>query len=81
MDEQRKYVTIGMILTDQEIATAAAIFQNDQNNFHKRVLEELVKPNMERINKSLGGENDPSYLAYMIEYAFLRSRHHKSDTP
>lgn len=66
-------VTIDMILTDAEISRAVHIFKNDTNNFHRRCMEELVKPNMERINKSLGQENDPSYLAYMIEYAMIRA--------
>lgn len=68
-----KTVTIDMILTDAEISRAVYIFQNDPNNFHKRCVESLIKPNLERINASLGQENDPSYLAYMIEYAMIKS--------
>jgi hypothetical protein len=73
MPEKRGYVTIGKILTDVEITKAANIFKNDNVNFHSRCLEELVRPNMERINRSLGQENSPDYIAYMVEYAMIRA--------
>lgn len=29
----------------------------------------IIEPNMERINKALGQENDATYLAYAIQFA------------
>lgn len=69
-------MTIGQILTDAEIQQAFELYRNDPLNFHARVLEEIVKPNMERINKALGplGQlNDPDYIAYAIEYVMMKS--------
>ena len=38
----------------------------------KKICEDIIKPNIEEINKKLGQENDPMYLAYAIEYAISK---------
>ncbi len=63
-----KTITLPDILTDVEIKRALHIFESDRPNFHKRCIDELIAPNMSRINKSLGQENDSSYLAYVVEH-------------
>jgi hypothetical protein len=68
-----KSITIGDILTEPEIAKAQKIFKEDPANFHRRCVEELIKPNMARINKALAQENDPSYLAYAVEFVLGKS--------
>ena len=35
----------------------------------KAICEQVVQPNIERINKVVGQENDPMYIAYMCEHA------------
>lgn len=35
----------------------------------KQIHDEVIKPNISTINKLLGQENDPMYLAYAVEYA------------
>jgi hypothetical protein len=49
-------------LTANEIALAVTL--------KDRVLvrDEIIKPNMTRINAALGQENDADYLAYAVEY-------------
>lgn len=32
------------------------------------ITEHIIKPNLERINKTLGQENDADYLSYLVEY-------------
>ena len=32
------------------------------------IVEEIIKPNIDRINKKLGQENDCGYLGYACEY-------------
>jgi len=61
-----KQITLGDILTDREILLAAKLLKA------KEIAEQIIKPNIERINKKLGQENDPMYLGYLVEYAVSR---------
>jgi hypothetical protein len=58
----QKTMTLPDFLTPNEINLAVTL--------KDRVLvrDEIIKPNMERINTSLGQENDADYLAYAVEY-------------
>ena len=40
----------------------------------RRVRDEIIKPNIDRINKTLGQENDVDYLSLAIEYAMVARR-------
>ena len=42
-------------------------------DFVDMVESEIIAPNIERINKALGQENYPRYLAYGVEYIFSRA--------
>ena len=66
-------VTIGEFLTVEEIDKAEEIWKNDRKNFHKRVINEIIQPNIARINKALGQQNNPDYLAYAVEYVLGRT--------
>jgi hypothetical protein len=61
-------ITLGDFLTDDEIAKAVRLGD------HAKILDQIVAPNMERINAALGQENDARYLAYAIEYAVTHGR-------
>jgi hypothetical protein len=39
----------------------------------KRICDEIIKPQMHRINEALGQDNDPLYLAYSVEYVIGRA--------
>lgn len=43
----------------------------------KKVRDEIIVPNMERINKDLEQENDPDYLSFLVEYVMKESGHWK----
>ena len=58
-----KQVTIQDFLTDREIRRALELRDA------RRICEEIIKPSIARINRALGQENDPMYLAYVVEYA------------
>lgn len=68
------------ILTDEEIDRARAIYQESYASAEgivkfPRVIETtIIKPNIERINKALGQENDTLYLAYAVEYVLSQQR-------
>ena len=64
----QKTVTIGQFLSDDEIKRA---FKYKENA--KEICEHIIKPNIDKINRKLGQENDPMYLAYMVQYALTLS--------
>jgi len=39
----------------------------------KEIKEKVTEPNLEEINRKLGQENDPMYLAYACEAVFRRA--------
>ena len=55
-------VTLDDFLTEQEISQAVDL------GTHQAVLEQIIEPNIERINEALGQENDARYLAYCVEH-------------
>ena len=63
-----KTVTIGDILTSEQIELCRALYPD-----HQRIRDEVIAPNMEAINRNLGQENDASYLAYAIVYAIEKA--------
>jgi hypothetical protein len=68
-----KHVTLADFLTDEEIKKAMDIWDTDRAHFHRRVLEEIIRPNLDRINVALGQDNDPSFLAYAVEAVFMKA--------
>ena len=61
-----KSVTLQDFLTDREIDRAIMLERAGD------ICEEIIKPNLLRINRDLGQENDPMYLAYAVEYAVIQ---------
>jgi hypothetical protein len=72
-----QYTTIDQFLTDSEIRLAEKLWQqyrlDGTGQFATAVREQVIEPNMDRINRRLGQENDARYLAYAVEYALLQS--------
>jgi hypothetical protein len=67
-----KTQTLGSILTPHELTLAQNIFleaSSENESAAARITAEIVEPNIERINKATGQENDPRYLGYAIEFA------------
>ena len=62
-----KTVKLGDILTDEEIQQAIDLADR------QAIEAQLVRPNMERINAALGQENDPTYMAFAIEYVLRQT--------
>lgn len=70
-----KTLTLVQILTKEEMKEALALYGKCENHlFAERCAAEIIRPVIERINKSTGQENDPKYLAYCVEYAFMKSK-------
>lgn len=57
-----KTVTINDFLTIEEICQARRL------RSAKEICTQIIEPAIDRINRALGQENSPMYLAYAIEY-------------
>lgn len=58
-----KTMLIGDFLTDAQLKRCAELGNA------KDICREVMEPNIEDINRKLRQENDPMYLAYMVEHA------------
>jgi hypothetical protein len=74
-----RYIKIGDFLTPTEQDKAVELYlacEADDTSapFSVRCSREIIEPVIERINKKLGHENDPMYLAYCVEYACMMTK-------
>jgi hypothetical protein len=67
-------VTISDFLTDRQIEQAVALHREYRGTsaLHDLLVQKIIRPNMAAINRKLGQENDPSFLAYAVEYVINR---------
>tara|TARA_Y100000034_G_scaffold135296_1_gene206611 strand:- start:1835 stop:2050 length:216 start_codon:yes stop_codon:yes gene_type:complete len=64
-----KTMTLPDFLTSQEIKEVERIWRTaGAGKVAKQICEQVIQPNMARINKALGQENDAMYLAYACEH-------------
>jgi hypothetical protein len=82
-----KHATLRDFLTEAQIEQCIAIYERsaergdperDFRGLAISICEEVIKPNLVAINEKLGQENDPRYLAYMVEYALLAASRNAS---
>lgn len=59
---QTKFVSITEFLTPAQIKEVMHL------KTAKPICDSVIRPNIAEINRKLGQENDPMYLAYMVEY-------------
>jgi hypothetical protein len=74
----QKQITIADFLTDDEITAAGKLFKQMRaegisHHFAKRFCRDVIDPNMTRINRALGQDNDPMFLAYAVEYVMMQA--------
>lgn len=68
-----KTVTIGQFLSPSEIRQAEKLYRENRSGFAATVDQEIISPNLARINRALGQENNSCYLAYAVEYALSQT--------
>jgi hypothetical protein len=70
---ERRHIAITDFLTEAEIKRATELYKklNGTGKYAATVDAEIITPNMERINKALGQENDSRYLAYAVEFVMM----------
>jgi hypothetical protein len=59
-------------LTADEIKKAIKLYRIANGSFHQRCMDEIIKPVITRINKALGQESDPRWLAYAVEFFCMK---------
>jgi hypothetical protein len=69
-----RVVRLPDILTPDEIDRALELLDL------KKIHDELIAPNMERINASLGQANDSRYLAYLVQHILTSTGHWPSES-
>jgi hypothetical protein len=71
-----KQFQLGDLFTEEEIDKATEIMATGRDAIgkHQRLKEEVVQPVMPRIAAATNQENDPDYLAYLLEWVVLQSR-------
>lgn len=69
---ERKTITMDKLFTRKQAIRAAEIV-NAGENVHQLLLQEIVRPSMEHINKVIGQENDERYIAYVLEHIVRES--------
>ena len=65
-----KQASLSDFLMSDQIDKALCIWREDNANFHKRVVDEIIMPALPDINRKLGQENNADFLAYAMEYVF-----------
>jgi hypothetical protein len=71
-----KTVAISDFFTAAELSRALDLYEECKREgmrFNQRCADQIIKPVLDRINETTGQENDPSYLAYALEYAIMKS--------
>lgn len=65
-------INLAAILTPREQERALVIY-GSHDLPHRLLKTEIILPAMDRINAATGQENDPDYMAYLLEYLLSRS--------
>lgn len=66
-------IRLGDLFTDEQIDLAIAIVREGRD-VHSRLVEEVVRPAMSRIDEVTGQQNDVDYFAYVVEWAATHGR-------
>jgi hypothetical protein len=72
-------VTMSELLSEAEIKALLNLYNQNKGTgrFARLCKQQIIEPNIERINRATGQENDTMFLAYLLEHtlqAIERSR-------
>jgi len=72
-----RYVAVREFLSETEMQKVFTMYcrarSEGRTDFAQRLVEEVIRPKLFRINTSLGQKNDPWYLAFAIEAALFQA--------
>lgn len=67
-----KTVAIGDMLSESQVKRAITLYEQHfpkDGSFVEVLVREIIEPGLDEINRKLGQENNPHYLAYMVHHA------------
>jgi hypothetical protein len=69
-------VSIGQFLRPAEVSAAVKLHDklSKTGKLATTICKEIILPNIDRINRDLGGENIPLYLAFCVEDAITKAK-------
>lgn len=68
-----RMAALGDVFTEDQLNRAVVIFETTpRDEFHARVLREVIEPALPEINRKTGQKNDARYWAYMLFYVFTQ---------
>jgi hypothetical protein len=70
-----KIIKIEDFLSPAQVMDCILLYKKlgQSGELHSAILDHIITPNIANINKKLGQENDPRYLAYAIEFALMKA--------
>jgi hypothetical protein len=75
---KKKVTSLSDFLRREQVTAALKLYRTaPAGTFAQRCADEIISPNIEEINLRLGQENDPKYLAYLVEYVFQSTKGRK----
>jgi hypothetical protein len=70
-----KQIDLEDILSPAEIVRARELYNTQADeSYNSRLIREILADKMKRVNEVTGQENDARYIAYAIEWHFMRER-------
>lgn len=69
-----KTMTLPEFLTYEEIGLAGRMWEESKHDYANRIAKRIIEPNIARINRAFGQENNPKFPAYIVEYVMEYSR-------
>jgi hypothetical protein len=62
---ETKTMSVGEIFSQSDLVRAQELYPDA-----RAICEQVIRPQLEEINRRVGQENDPMYLAYALVYLF-----------
>jgi hypothetical protein len=69
-----KTLTLPEFLTYNEINLASRMWEESKHDYANRIAKRIIEPNIARINRAFGQENNPKFPAYIVEYIMEYAR-------
>ncbi len=68
-------IVVGDFLTQEQAKHACVLWARHGSGkaFIDAMVAEIIQPSLPEINRKLGQENDPRFLAYAVEHVFIQS--------
>jgi len=72
-------VTMSELLSEADIKALLSLYNRHKGTglFARLCKQQIIEPNIERINRATGQENDTMFLAYLLEHTLQAIEHRR----